>query len=47
MPLTKKGARIRRSMQKTYGKKAADRVFYSMANAGKLKGVHRKKRKKG
>lgn len=42
MPLTKKGAEVMASMIKTYGgKKKARRVFYSMINAGKLKGVHR------
>ena len=49
MPLTKKGTKILRSMKKTYGsKKKAEEVFYASANAGKIKGVHgrRKKRKK-
>jgi len=41
MPLTKKGAEVLASMTKIYGsKKKAKRVFYSMINAGKLKGVH-------
>lgn len=35
-----------RSMQKTYGKKKATRVFYASRNAGKIKGVDRKRRKK-
>lgn len=44
MPLTKKGASIRRSMRKTYSsKKVADRVFYASANSGRIKGVERKK----
>lgn len=35
------------SMTKEYGSKAkAERVFYSMANSGKLTGVHATKKKK-
>ena len=45
MPLTKKGAKILRHMRKTYGSRAK-RVFYASANAGRIKGVHRKKRKR-
>ena len=47
MPLTKKGAKIAKSMKKTYGKDWED-VFYASRNAGKIKGVDkpRKKRKK-
>jgi hypothetical protein len=48
MPLTKKGRKIRRAMQKTYGsKKKADRVFYASRNKGRIKGVDRKRRKRG
>jgi hypothetical protein len=32
---------MKRSMRKTYGKKA-DRVFYASKNAGKIKGVCRR-----
>lgn len=42
MPLTKKGVKIKKAMKKTYGKKKAKKVFYASANAGKIKGVHRK-----
>ena len=46
MPLTKKGARIKRAMRKTYGsKKIADRIFYASQNAGVIKGTHKRKRK--
>ena len=46
MPLTKKGRKVMRSMKSSYGsKKKAESVFYAMANAGKLKGVHKKKKK--
>lgn len=46
MPLTKKGNKIKRAMMKQYGKKKGTSVFYASANAGKIKGVHRKKRRK-
>jgi hypothetical protein len=40
MPETKKGKKIKSSMQKTYGKKKGERVFYASANKGTIKGVH-------
>jgi hypothetical protein len=46
MPLTKKGTKIKRSMQKTYGKKKGERVFYASKNAGRIKGVEKKGKKK-
>jgi hypothetical protein len=45
MPLTKKGRKIKTAMEKHYGKKRGDRVFYASENSGKIKGVA--KRKKG
>lgn len=39
MPLNKKGAEIKKSMEGFYGKKAGDRVFYSSENSGKIKNV--------
>lgn len=45
MPLTKKGAKIMRSMKKQYGKKG-EQVFYASANKGIIKGVHKGKKKK-
>jgi hypothetical protein len=41
MPLTKKGKKIKRSMEKHYGKKKGKQVFYASANKGKIRGVHR------
>ena len=42
MPLSKKGQSILRSMRGTYhSEKKVKQVFYSMINAGRLKGVHR------
>lgn len=40
MPLTKKGKKIKRAMQKKYGKKKGERVFYASANKGRIKGIH-------
>lgn len=45
MPLTKKGAKIKKVMAKEYGAKKGERVFYASANKGRIKGVERKKRK--
>lgn len=45
MPLNKKGRTIKRSMAKTYGKKAGARVFYASINAGKVKGVKKRSRR--
>ena len=45
MPLTKKGSKILKAMKKTYKKKGkAEEVFYASENAGKIKGVHKKKK---
>jgi len=44
MPLTKKGAKIKRVMTKNYGKKKGEQVFYASQNAGKIKGTHKGKR---
>lgn len=46
MPMTEKGDKVMASMMRTYkNPKKAKKVFYSMANSGKLKGVHKLKRK--
>jgi len=44
MPMTKKGAKIKRAMTKQYGKKKGEKVFYASENKGTIKGVHKKKR---
>jgi len=41
MPLTKKGAKIKRAMVKHYGKKKGTQVFYASARKKKIRGVHR------
>ena len=45
MPLNKKGLKIRSAMEKFYGKKKGEEVFYASENAGKIKGVTKKKKK--
>ena len=39
MPLTNKGEKIMKSMQRTYGGKKGEQVFYATANAGKIRDV--------
>ena len=46
MPLTKKGAKVMAQMEAEYGKGKAQRVFYAMANSGKLKGVDFKRKRR-
>jgi hypothetical protein len=45
MPLTKKGKKIKRAMQKEYGKEKGTAVFYASENKGTIKGVVKKKKK--
>ena len=42
MPLTKKGQKIKKAMEKQYGKERGDRVFYAAENKGTIKGVAKK-----
>jgi hypothetical protein len=42
MPLTEKGKKIKKNMQKTYGKKKGTEVFFRSKNAGKIKGVEKR-----
>ena len=44
MPLTKKGAAIKRAMVKQYGAKKGERVFFASERKGTIKGVAHKKR---
>lgn len=39
MPLSKKGKKIMKEMQKNYGKKKGASVFYASFNKGIIKGV--------
>jgi hypothetical protein len=43
MPLSKKGTKIKKSMQKTYGKEKGKQVFYASENKGVIKGIKKKK----
>ena len=43
MPLNKKGKKIKKAMEKQYGKKKGQSVFYAMENSGKLKKVVKKR----
>ena len=44
MPLTAKGKKVKAAMVKTYkSKKKGESVFYAMENAGKLKGIVKKR----
>lgn len=45
MPLTKKGSKIRKAMEKFYGKDKGEEVFYASVNKGKIKGAEKKKKK--
>jgi len=40
MPLTKKGKKIKQAMEKQYGKKKGEEVFYASQKKGKIKGTH-------
>jgi hypothetical protein len=46
MPLTKKGKKVKAAMEKQYGKKRGDRVFYATENKGSVKGLTKKRKKK-
>jgi len=47
MPLTPKGRKVKKSMEKTYGKKKGDEVFYKSVAAGKVKGAKKASKKGG
>ena len=46
MPLTAKGKEIMSAMDKEYGAKKGEQVFYASKNAGKIKGVEGKAHKR-
>lgn len=43
MPLTAKGTEIMANMTKHYGAKKGKQVFYASRNAGKIKGVDKRR----
>ena len=47
MPLNKKGKKIKKAMEKSYGKKKGDSVFYASENKGSIKGVTKGGKKGG
>lgn len=42
MPLTEKGTKIKKELEKQYGSEKGKSIFYAMENKGKLKGVTKK-----
>ena len=46
MPLTKKGKKIKASMEAEYGKEKGRRVFYAAANKGTIKGTDFKRKRR-
>ena len=46
MPLTSKGRKVKAAMQKQYGKKEGEEVFYATENKGKVKGLTKKRKSK-
>ena len=44
-PLTKKGTKIKKEMEKQYGKEKGDRVFYASQKKGTIRGTHKKGKK--
>jgi hypothetical protein len=46
MPLTAKGKKIKKAMEKEYGKEKGEDVFYASQNKGKVKGTHKPRKKK-
>jgi len=45
LPLTKKGEKIKKKMEETYGKEKGEKVFYASQNKGTIKGTHKDKKK--
>lgn len=39
MPLSFKGRKIKRNMEREYGKEKGDRVFYASENKGRIRGL--------
>lgn len=46
MPLTSKGAKIKRAMVREYGAKKGTSVFYASINSGRVKGAEGRRRKR-
>lgn len=39
MPLNKKGKKIKKTMEKEYGKKKGEKIFYASENKGTIKNI--------
>lgn len=46
MPLTKKGRKIKRAMEKQYGKDKGESVFYASENKGAITGIAEESKRK-
>jgi hypothetical protein len=46
MPLSKKGKKVKAAMEKTYGKRKGEQVFYATEKKGSVKGLTKKKKRK-
>jgi hypothetical protein len=44
MPLTTKGVKLIKKFKQEYGSKKGEKVFYASKNAGKIKGVDKKRK---
>ena len=42
MPLSKKGAKVKKAMKEQYGEKKGEEVFHASVNKGKIKGAKKK-----
>ena len=47
MPLTEKGKKIKRAMEKEYEEKKGEQVFYASQNKGAITGTHVERKKAG
>jgi len=47
MPLTPKGRKVKTAMVKEYGNKKGEQVFYASENKGTIKGVSKRRKKRG
>ena len=46
MPLTRKGKKIKKAMEKQYGEEKGEDIFYASQQAGTITGTHLKRKKK-
>ena len=44
-PLTEKGKKVKRAMEKHYGREKGEEVFYASQQKGTIKGTHKKGKK--